>query len=78
MKVRFELPPLSNVLATGGGLVFTGDMVGNLYAFDADNGKELWKFNAGSVRAAAWLAMRSTASNTLRFQPAWARMHPAS
>ncbi|WER50940.1 PQQ-binding-like beta-propeller repeat protein [Cupriavidus sp. WKF15] len=47
-KVRFELPPLSNVLATGGGLVFTGDMVGNLYAFDADNGKELWKFNAGS------------------------------
>ena len=47
-KIRFELPPLSSVLATGGGLVFTGDMVGNLYAFDADNGKELWKFNAGS------------------------------
>ena len=47
-KIRFELPPLSSVLATSGGLVFTGDMVGNLYAFDADNGKELWKFNAGS------------------------------
>lgn len=47
-KVRFEMPPLSAALATGGGLVFTGDMVGNLYAFDADNGKELWKFNAGS------------------------------
>lgn len=47
-KIRFELPPLSSVLATAGGLVFTGDMVGNLYAFDADNGKELWKFNAGS------------------------------
>ncbi|MDO9315262.1 MAG: PQQ-binding-like beta-propeller repeat protein [Burkholderiaceae bacterium] len=47
-KVRFDLPPLSSVLATAGGLVVTGDMRGNLYAFDADNGKELWKFNAGS------------------------------
>ena len=47
-KVRFDMPPLSAVLATGGGLVFTGDMHGVLYAFDADNGKELWRFNAGS------------------------------
>jgi len=47
-KVRFDMPPLSSVLATAGGLVFTGDMYGNLYAFDADDGKELWKFNAGS------------------------------
>ena len=46
--IRYELPPLSSVLTTAGGLVFTGDMVGNLYAYDADNGKELWKFNAGS------------------------------
>jgi alcohol dehydrogenase (cytochrome c) len=47
-KVRFEMPPLSSVLSTGGGLVITGDMRGVLYAFDADNGKELWRFNAGS------------------------------
>lgn len=47
-KVRFELPPLSSVLATGGGLVFSGDMTGKLYAFDADTGAELWTFNAGS------------------------------
>ncbi|WP_157269343.1 pyrroloquinoline quinone-dependent dehydrogenase [Azohydromonas aeria] len=47
-KVRFELPPLSSALATAGGLVFTGDMQGRLYAFDADTGKELWSFNAGS------------------------------
>ncbi len=47
-KVRYELPPLSSVLATGGGLVFTGDMRGTLYAYDADNGNELWRFNAGS------------------------------
>lgn len=47
-KVRFEMPPLSSVLTTGGGLVITGDMRGVLYAFDAENGKELWRFNAGS------------------------------
>jgi alcohol dehydrogenase (cytochrome c) len=47
-KKRFDLPPISSVLTTGGGLVFTGDMTGNLYAFDADNGNELWKFSAGS------------------------------
>ncbi|MBK7662025.1 MAG: PQQ-binding-like beta-propeller repeat protein [Sterolibacteriaceae bacterium] len=47
-KKRFELPPISSVLTTGGGLVFTGDMVGNLYAFDADDGKQLWTFAAGS------------------------------
>lgn len=47
-KKRFDLPPLSSVLTTAGGLVFYGDMRGNLYAFDADDGKELWKFVAGS------------------------------
>jgi alcohol dehydrogenase (cytochrome c) len=47
-KKRFDLPPLSCVLTTGGGLVFTGDMRGMLYAFDADDGKELWSFNSGS------------------------------
>jgi alcohol dehydrogenase (cytochrome c) len=47
-KVRYEMPPLSAVLATAGGLVFTGDMRGNLYAYDAADGKELWRFAAGS------------------------------
>ncbi len=47
-KVRWELPPLGAVLTTGSGLVFTGDSSGILYAYDGDNGKELWRFNAGS------------------------------
>lgn len=47
-SIRYDLPPLSSVLTTAGGLVFTGDMEGRLYAYDADNGKELWRFNAGS------------------------------
>jgi alcohol dehydrogenase (cytochrome c) len=36
------------VLATHGGLVFTGTPEGFLKAFDAKTGKELWKFNTGS------------------------------
>ncbi len=36
------------VLATHGGLVFTGTPEGYLKAFDAKTGKELWKFNSGS------------------------------
>ena len=29
-------------------LVFSGDMKGRLYAYDADTGKEMWRFNMGS------------------------------
>ena len=47
-SIRYELPPLSSVLTTAGGLVFTGDMEGNIYAYDANDGKELWTFWAGS------------------------------
>lgn len=47
-SVRYEIPPLSSVLTTAGGLVFTGDVEGNIYAYDAHNGKLLWNFAAGS------------------------------
>lgn len=47
-SLRYELPPLSSVLTTAGGLVFTGDMEGRIYAYDADDGAELWRFSAGS------------------------------
>ncbi|MCB1930237.1 MAG: PQQ-binding-like beta-propeller repeat protein [Rhodocyclaceae bacterium] len=47
-SIRYDLPPLSSVLTTAGGLVFTGDMEGNIFAYDADDGKELWTFWAGS------------------------------
>ncbi len=47
-SIRYDMPPLSSVLTTAGGLVFTGDMEGRIYGYDADNGKELWHFNAGS------------------------------
>jgi alcohol dehydrogenase (cytochrome c) len=47
-SIKYDLPPLSSVLTTAGGLVFTGDMEGKIYGYDAETGKELWTFNAGS------------------------------
>jgi alcohol dehydrogenase (cytochrome c) len=36
------------MLATGGGLLFTGKHTGELIALDADNGNQLWSFRTGS------------------------------
>ncbi len=46
---RFEMVTQSSagVLATGGGLVFTGDGQGYLIALDASTGKALWHFQTG-------------------------------
>jgi alcohol dehydrogenase (cytochrome c) len=48
-KWRFDLvsTPSSGMLATAGGLVFTGDAQGYLIALDARTGKVLWKFQTG-------------------------------
>ncbi len=47
-SIRYDMPPLSSVLTTAGGLVITGDMEGHVFAYDADDGKQLWTFSAGS------------------------------
>jgi alcohol dehydrogenase (cytochrome c) len=44
-----RLPAHLERLSTKGGVVFSGDMKGYIYAYDADTGKELWKFNMGSA-----------------------------
>jgi alcohol dehydrogenase (cytochrome c) len=46
---RYEMitPSSSGVLATGGGLIFTGDGEGYLVALDARTGKALWHFQTG-------------------------------
>ena len=36
------------MLATGGGLVFTGKLTGEFVALDEDTGKTLWQFQTGS------------------------------
>jgi alcohol dehydrogenase (cytochrome c) len=47
-KVDYDIPALSSVLATAGGLVFNGDVDGHILAYDAKSGKELWRFSSGS------------------------------
>jgi PQQ-dependent dehydrogenase (methanol/ethanol family) len=46
--VTTDLPFNGGTLTTGGNLVFWGDMHGFFRAFDAKNGKELWKMQLGS------------------------------
>ena len=48
-KWRYEmLHRPAGLLATGGGLIFTGDTDGYLIALDANTGKVLWHFQAGA------------------------------
>ncbi|TNE78615.1 MAG: quinonprotein alcohol dehydrogenase [Gammaproteobacteria bacterium] len=47
-SIDYPVPGMNSVLTTGGGLVFNGDATGIFKAFDAEDGKELWSFNAGS------------------------------
>ena len=35
------------MLATAGGVVFSGDGSGNFVAYDASNGKPLWQYQTG-------------------------------
>jgi len=43
-----DLPSAAGMMATGGGLVFTGKMTGEFLALDQDSGKTLWQFKTGS------------------------------
>jgi alcohol dehydrogenase (cytochrome c) len=42
------MPSSAGMLATGGGLVFTGKLTGEFLALDQDTGKTLWQFQTGS------------------------------
>jgi alcohol dehydrogenase (cytochrome c) len=43
-----DFPSSSGVLATGGGLLFTGKLSGEFVALDEATGKTLWQFKTGS------------------------------
>jgi PQQ-dependent dehydrogenase (methanol/ethanol family) len=47
-QVKTPQPMIGGILATGGGLVFTGESNGWFKAYDAKNGSVLWKFQAGA------------------------------
>ena len=46
--VKTPQPLIGGVLATAGDLVFNGEGNGWFKAYDARNGKELWKYNCGA------------------------------
>ena len=46
--VKTPQPLIGGVLATAGDLVFNGEANGWFKAFNAQNGKELWKYNCGA------------------------------
>ena len=48
MALRMLSAPSGGMLATAGGLVFTGDPYGYLIAMDAKTGKVMWKFQTGA------------------------------
>jgi glucose dehydrogenase len=47
-KADTAQPLIGGVLATAGGLVFTGEGNGSFNAYDAKNGNKLWSFNCGA------------------------------
>ncbi|MBV8564921.1 MAG: PQQ-binding-like beta-propeller repeat protein, partial [Methylobacteriaceae bacterium] len=47
-QVKTQQPMIGGILATAGGLVFTGEGNGQFKAYDALTGSELWKFQAGA------------------------------
>ncbi len=51
-KIRWQVktpqPMIGGILATAGGLVFTGEANGQFKAYDAETGAALWKFQAGA------------------------------
>jgi alcohol dehydrogenase (cytochrome c) len=47
-RIEHKYPLLASQLATGGGLIFSGDAEGRFFALDAETGKELWSFRTGS------------------------------
>jgi PQQ-dependent dehydrogenase (methanol/ethanol family) len=51
-KIRWQVktpqPMIGGILATAGGLVFTGEANGRFRAYDASNGRVLWTFLAGA------------------------------
>jgi alcohol dehydrogenase (cytochrome c) len=51
-EFRLQSPPWAGVLATAGGVVFSGSNEGNFYALDAMTGKPLWDFQTGGFIAA--------------------------
>ncbi|MBI3493013.1 MAG: PQQ-binding-like beta-propeller repeat protein [Acidobacteria bacterium] len=47
-EVRYDGPGWAGVLATAGGVVFSGDHEGNFFAVDSRSGKKLFEYQTGA------------------------------
>jgi len=47
-QVPYAIPSFAGTMSTASNLVFTGDMLGEFSAYDAENGRKLWSFQTGS------------------------------
>ncbi|WP_294537911.1 PQQ-dependent methanol/ethanol family dehydrogenase [uncultured Rhodoblastus sp.] len=70
-EYKNKAPLWGGVLATAGGLVFTGTPEGYLKAFDAKNGKELWKFNVGTGIVAPPIAWEQDGEEMIGIAAGW-------
>ena len=52
-ELRHPAPSWAGVLSTAGGVVFSGDNEGDVFAADSRTGKELWRYQVGSPLYAA-------------------------
>jgi alcohol dehydrogenase (cytochrome c) len=57
-EVKTRTPMAGGMLATAGGLVFTGDPEGNFASYDAKSGSLLWSYQTGSGMRAAPISYR--------------------
>lgn len=48
-RIQTPKPMVAAITPTAGGLVFTGDLDGNVLALDAQTGRELWRHNTGKA-----------------------------
>jgi alcohol dehydrogenase (cytochrome c) len=74
-RFHAEAPVVSGITASAGGLIFAGDMIGNLYALDSDAGTVRFKNNLGGAIAGGVITYRvggqqyvaATSGNVSRF-----------
>ncbi|MGK2863506.1 MAG: PQQ-dependent dehydrogenase, methanol/ethanol family [Chitinophagaceae bacterium] len=70
-RVKQEAHWNGGVVTTAAGLVFQGTADGNLSAIDADNGKLLWKVNAGTGVVAPPITYMVDGVQYISFQVGW-------
>ena len=70
LQVKTPQPMIGGIVATGGGLVFTGEANGWFKAYDDATGKVLWQFQTGAgVRQRAPVSLHGRRQTVCRRRP---------